>query len=125
MAIGGTAGLLTVFSVEWLELHLKVDDPVGSVSVHALGGVWGLIAAGMFARVPGIPAHGQMLAQLVGVATLAGFVLPLVYAMNRLIGLFCAHRVTPEGERLGLDLHELGAGAYPDFMSHSDETWPR
>ncbi len=125
VVIGGASGLLTVLSVEWLELHLKLDDPGGAISVHALGGVWGLVAAGLFARVPGSQGHGQLMAQIVGVSTLVGCVLPLVYGSNWLIGRFLPHRAAPEGERLGLDLHELGAGAYPDFMSHSDESWPR
>ena len=125
VVIGGVAGLLTVFSVEWLELHLKLDDPGGSISVFALGGIWGLIAAGLFARVPGSQGHGQLMAQIVGVSTLVGFVLPLVYGLNWLIGRFLPHRAAPEAERLGLDLYELGAGAYPDFMSHSDDSWPR
>ena len=54
-----------------------------------------------------------------------GFVLPAVYGLNRLLDRFYRQRIAPEGERQGLDLYELGAGAYPDFMTHSDDSWQR
>src|SRR5581483_10565481 len=107
---------LVVFSVEWLEFHLKVDDPCGSVSVHAVAGIWGLLAAGIFAG-----EAGQFMAQLAGVATLLGLVLPMSYGLNWMLGLIVPHRVPREGERQGLDLHELGADAYPEFVVHADE----
>jgi len=68
---------------------------------------------------------GQLLAQLVGVATLLGFVLPLTYGLNWLLGRFIQHRVSVDGERQGLDLHELGADAYPEFAVHADEFMQR
>jgi Amt family ammonium transporter len=64
---------------------------------------------------------GQWMAQLVGIATLLGFVLPLTYSLNSLLNRFHPQRVAVEGERQGMDLYELGAGAYPDFTTHSDE----
>ena len=118
-AIGLAAGILVPFTVELLELHLRVDDPGGAISVHAVGGIWGLLALGLFARFPG--DSGQWLAQLIGVATLVGFVLPLTYGFNWLINRIYPQRVSPDGERLGMDLHELGADAYPDFVSNLDE----
>ena len=124
MLIGLVAGALVVFSVEWLEFHFTVDDPGGAVSVHALGGIWGVLAAGLFAQFPEA-APGQWLAQFVGIATLLGFVLPLAYALNWLLDRVYPQRVPPQGERQGLDLHELGAGAYPEFMSHNDDLWQR
>jgi len=120
--IGLVGGALIVYAVEWLELYLTVDDPGGAISVHALGGIWGLLAAGMFAQ---IPEQGQWIAQLVGIATLLGFVLPVAYGLNWLINRFYRLRVAPEGERQGLDLYELGAGAYPDFMTHNEDLWQR
>jgi len=122
MIVGLVAGVLVTFSVELLELHLTVDDPGGAISVHALGGLWGLLAVGIFATsVPGENASGQWIAQLAGIATLLGFVLPMTYALHWLLNRVSPMRVAPEGERQGLDLHELGAGAYPDFMSHNDD----
>jgi Amt family ammonium transporter len=140
VVIGSIAGAVIIFSVEWFELRMEVDDPGGSISVHAVGGIWGLLALGMFGQfqrpvmnVAGdsLPAamngitSGQWLAQLIGVATLLGFVLPLTYSVNRLLNRFYAFRVSVEGERQGMDLHELGAGAYPEFVTHTDEFLPR
>jgi len=120
VVIGAIAGVLVTLSVEWFELHMSVDDPGGSVSAHAMGGLWGVLAVGIFAGA-GVGMSGQWLAQLVGIATLIGFVLPLTYGLNWLIGRVSPHRVAAEGERQGMDLHELGAGAYPEFVVHSDE----
>ena len=84
--------------------------------MHAVSGIWGLLALGLFARVP-----GQWLAQLVGIATLIGFVLPLTYGLNWLLNRLYPYRVAPEGERQGMDLYELGAGAYPEFLTHNED----
>jgi Amt family ammonium transporter len=130
--IGLIAGLLAPLAIETLEARLSIDDPGGAISVHAIGGIWGLMAVGIFGRFPaevlvgrGSGYSGQWVAQLVGVATLAGFILPLSYGLNWLLNRFLAHRVTQDGERQGLDLHELGAGAYPEFVTHSEEFFQR
>jgi Amt family ammonium transporter len=116
--IGIVAGIITPLLVEVLELAVSIDDPSGAIAVHAAGGLWGLIAAGFFA-----PQSGQFIAQLVGIATLLGLALPLVYLLfwlgNRVIPL----RVDPDGERVGMDLHELGGGAYPEFVIHRDDSY--
>jgi ammonium transporter, Amt family len=130
VAIGLIAGALVALTVELFELQLAVDDPGGAVSVHAVGGIWGVLALGIFARFPaqllnsrsGNPAgSGQWIAQLLGVATLLGFVLPLTYSLNWLLNRVHPQRVAAEGERQGMDLYELGAGAYPEFVTHTDE----
>jgi len=122
---GIVAGALMVYSVEWLELHLGVDDPGGSVSVHAVAGLWGLLAAGLLGAVTPGDAPGLLLAQLAGIATLLGCILPVTYGLNWLLNLVSAQRVAVEGERQGLDLYELGAGAYPDLQTHNDDFWQR
>jgi ammonium transporter, Amt family len=111
------------YIVEVFEIHLFVDDPGGSVTVHAVSGIWGLLAVAIVGdtRTAAETASGQWLAQLVGIATLIGFVLPLTYATNWLQGRFVPQRVARDAERYGLDIHELGAGAYPEFVVHSDE----
>ena len=121
--IGLVAGALIAFSVELFELRFGVDDPGGAISVHALGGLWGLIAVAVLGNFPSGLLHeeGQGLAQLVGIATLLGFVLPLTYGLNLALNFVVRHRVAPEGERQGMDLYELGAGAYPEFMTHTEE----
>ena len=135
LVIGAIAGTLVTYSVEWFELHLGVDDPGGAISVHALGGLWGLLAVAIFAHLPAplvdvgrglfrpAPTRGagQALAQIVAVATLIGFVLPLTYGLNLALNRIWPQRVVMEGERQGLDLYELGAGAYPEFVTHSEE----
>ena len=122
--IGGVAGALAVWSVEWLELKFGVDDPSGAISVHAAGGIWGLLAMGCFDGLPHSTGSGQWLAQLAGVATLIGFVLPLTYGLNWTLNFFSPQRVPPDGERQGMDLHELGASAYPELASHLEDFTP-
>jgi Amt family ammonium transporter len=117
MIVGLVAGALVTYTVELLELHLTIDDPGGSISVHLFGGVWGILAVAWLAKSP---APSQWLAQLAGIASLLGFVLPLTYLLIQLLNRISPMRSAPEGERQGLDLHELGAGAYPDFMTHND-----
>ena len=119
LLIGMVAGALVTFSIQWLEL-IAVDDTSGSFSVHGLCGLWSLLAAGLFARVPG-SAGGQWIAQVVGIATLLGFILPLSYGLNLLLDRVLPQRVPPEGERQGMDLHELGAGAYPEFVTYNED----
>jgi len=121
--VGSVAGGV-IFAIEWLEFNLEVDDPGGSISVHALAGIWGVLAVGLFVQIPGENA-GQLLAQIVGVATLVGFILPITYGLNWFLNHFYPQRVAVGGERQGMDLHELGAEAYPEFVTHSEEFIPR
>jgi ammonium transporter, Amt family len=134
IVIGAIAGAIVTYSVEWFELRLGVDDPGGAVSVHALGGIWGLLAVAIFARFPVAPEEiggtlrsassrdaGQTLAQIVAIATLIGFILPLTYGLNLALNRIWPQRVPLEAERQGLDLYELGGGAYPEFVTHSEE----
>ena len=130
LLIGLVSGALVTFTVAWMEARLGLDDPAGAVSVHAIGGIWGILAVGLFPRAASVAASadipttvqgGQMLAQIVGVATLVGFVLPFTYSLNWLLNYFSHQRIPPEEERHGADLYELGAGAYPEFMTHTDE----
>ncbi|MGH9687335.1 MAG: ammonium transporter [Candidatus Acidiferrales bacterium] len=130
VAIGIVAGVLVALSVEWIELRLSVDDPGGSISAFAISGIWGLLSVAIFGRLPAgaiepgelMSAHsGQWLAQFIGIATLIGFIFPLAYITNWLLNRFVPQRVAAEGERQGLDLYELGAGAYPEAVTHGDE----
>jgi Amt family ammonium transporter len=123
--IGMITGVLVALSVEWLELWLHIDDPGGAVSAHAVAGIFGLLAAAIFGAQGAQSMPWQWLAQLVGIATLIGFVLPMTYGLNWLLNCILPYRVEPDGEQRGMDLHELGAGAYPEFMVHSDEFFQR
>ena len=120
--VGMVAGPLVLGAIDLLEARLAIDDPAGAVSVHGVAGIWGLLAVCLFSDAR---SSGQWLAQLAGVSTLFGFVLPLTYGLNWLLNRFYPQRVNEEGELQGLDLHELGAGAYPEFTVHSDEFMQR
>jgi len=111
LLIGFVAGIITPLLVEFLELGV-------AIGVHAAGGIWGLFAAGVFA-----PHSGQVLAQFVAIATLLGFVFPLIYLAFWLLNRFVPFRVDADGERIGLDLHELGGNAYPEFVVHRDDSY--
>jgi Amt family ammonium transporter len=115
---GMVAGIITPLLVELFELALSIDDPSGAISVHGASGLWGLTAAGIFA-----PHDGQFVAQLIGVSTLLGLMLPLVYLIFWLADRVLVFRVDPDGERIGMDLHELGGNAYPEFVVHRDESY--
>jgi Amt family ammonium transporter len=118
LIIGILAGILTPLLVELLELAVSIDDPSGAISVHAASGIWGIIAAGIFAG-----PSGQLLAQFIGIATLLGVILPLVYLLFWILNRFVPFRVDADGERIGMDLHELGGGAYPEFVIHRDDSY--
>jgi len=107
---GAVAGALAPIAIELLEGRLFVDDPAGAVAVHGVGGLWGLAAAALFGK-----ANGW--AQLAGAATAVGFVLPVMYVVNWAM----RGRASADAERRGMDLDELGAGAYPDFAGHRDD----
>jgi len=125
MFTAAVAGVLTTYLVEVLELRLLVDDPGGAISVHAGAGIWGLIAAGLFMHHSMISFGTQILSQSIGIATLLGFVLPLIHGCNLLLNRFLPYRVDRDGDWQGMDIRELGAGAYPEFVIHADEFVPR
>ena len=116
--IGVVAGVMVAFAIEMLDVHLAFDDPGGTVAVHFLCGLWGLLAAGLF-------GSANLMAQVVGIATLIGFVFPLAFGIVWMTSRFVPLRTTPEGDRQGMDLHELGANAYPEFMMHHEDSWGR
>lgn len=122
IVIGVVAGTLVPLAVEIFEAKFRVDDPGGAVSSHGVAGLWGVLALGLFPIWSSNSAHrGQLLAQLIGIATLLGLILPMTYALNWLLNLVLPQRVAREGEWQGMDLHELGGGAYPDFVTRGDD----
>jgi Amt family ammonium transporter len=121
---GVVAGVLVTYLVESLELRLLIDDPGGAVSVHAAAGLWGLLAYGFFAPVNG-PRLALVLSQLAGIATLLGILLPLLHLVHLLLNRIVPFRVDADGDWQGMDIRELGAGAYPEFVIHADEFVPR
>jgi len=131
--IGVIAGVLVCLSVEFLERIIRVDDPVGAISVHGTCGLWGVISVGFFAD--GTSNYGgswngvngsvtglfygdpsQLVAQLIGVGTLVGFVFAFSYVANWLIDVIVGQRVPAVDELQGLDIPEMGALGYPEFV---------
>jgi Amt family ammonium transporter len=120
--IGLIAGVLVCFSVEFIDRVLRVDDPVGAISVHGTNGLWGVISVGLFADgtngVKGL-FYGdptQLVAQLIGVGTLIGFVFSFSYVCNYAIHAIVGQRVSAADELEGLDIPEMGALCYPEFV---------
>ncbi len=119
IVIGAVCGVLVVSSVLFIDHVLKVDDPVGAVSVHGVCGLWGTLAAGLFNMESGLFYGGglkQLGVQALGAGTAFvwafGLGLILFYAISKTIGL----RVTPEEELKGLDIGEHGMEAYSGFQ---------
>ena len=111
--IGLLAGIIVVLGVALID-RLKLDDPVGAVAVHLICGIWGTLAVGIF----GAKAGGdQFLFQLAGVGAAATFcsltAFIIIITLKKTIGI----RVSKEEEVEGLDIHEHGMDAYPDFMN--------
>jgi len=139
--IGLIAGVLVCIAVEFFERVIKIDDPVGAVSVHGVNGLWGVISVGLFAdgrsnyggswngvtgSVTGLfyGDASQLIAQLVGVSTLIGFVFVFYFVMFWVIDLTLGQRVSAEIELEGLDIPEMGALCYPEFqLNTSKQTW--
>jgi Amt family ammonium transporter len=127
--IGVVAGLLVVWVVAILDGRLRIDDPVGAIAVHGAAGAWGALAVGLFADgtygsgwngVAG-PVTGllfgdsrQFVAQLIGVFVNVLVVFGLAFAFFALLERTMGNRVSPEVERNGLDVPEMGSEAYPD-----------
>lgn len=128
--IGAVAGVLVIYSVLFIEKVLKLDDPVGAVSVHGTCGAWGVLSLGLLAdgqygdawnTVPGTVRGlffgdgGQFLAQVIDVVVNFCWIFGLSWLIFKLIDLVIGMRVSSETELAGLDVHEMGAMAYPDF----------
>ena len=135
--IGLVAGVLVVLSCNFVENVLKVDDPVGAISVHGANGLWGVLSVGLFAdgtsnyggawngvtgNVTGLfyGDASQLAAQLVGISTLIGFVFTFSFLINLAIEFFVGHRVSIETEVAGLDLPEMGQLGYPEFVFRAE-----
>ncbi len=128
--IGVIAGVIIVFSVVYVD-KLKIDDPVGAISVHLVNGAWGTLAVGLFAAGPGDlydegagPLKGLLLGggieqlwyQFLGVATVGLFTVVFATVAWVLINQTIGIRVSPDEEIEGLDLGEHGMEAYAGFM---------
>ncbi|WP_373400571.1 ammonium transporter [Algoriphagus halophilus] len=109
--IGFIGGGLIVFAVVFFD-KVKIDDPVGAISVHLVGGIWGTLAVGIFGDLAGM---GQFISQLIGVASVGVFCVLfswiIFFTLKKTIGI----RVDEKEETEGLDINEHSMSAYPDF----------
>jgi Amt family ammonium transporter len=122
--IGGLAGILVVVSVEFIDKKLKIDDPVGAISVHGVCGSFGTLMVGLFSTEGGLLYGGgikQFLVQLAGVASTFIWTVITVFILFTIIKLTVGLRVSEEEEIEGLDVTEHGAIAYGDFVIKTQE----
>ncbi len=122
--IGFTSGILVVFAVEFIDKVLKIDDPVGAISVHGVCGAWGTIMVGFFSVSEGIFYVGkfdQLFTQVVGVVAVFAWTFLLALALFTIISKTIGLRVSKEEEIKGLDIEEHGNEAYAGFQIFSTE----
>jgi Amt family ammonium transporter len=140
VVIGVIAGVLLVGSVYFVEHKLKIDDPVGAISVHGVNGAFGVLSVGLFADgsygagyngiaspVMGLLYGGgasQLIAQAIGTTTCFLFIFGSFYVYFKVVGAILGNRVSPEEEIEGLDLAEVGVLAYPEFHRASSHVGP-
>lgn len=129
--IGAVAGVLVCISVWFIENKLKIDDPVGAVSVHGVNGLWGLLSVGLFADgtygtgLNGVTGGvtgllygdvGQLYAQLINMAVVIVYGVGLSFIFWKILDKIIGIRVSKTDEMAGLDIPEMGVLAYPDFV---------
>jgi len=119
---------------------LKIDDPVGAISVHGVNGAWGVIAVGLFADgtygaglngvaggVRGVfygGGMGQLVAELIGAAACIAFTFAAFHVFFKAVGYLVGNRVSEAVELEGLDIGEIGVQAYPEFLPTLVTTQP-
>jgi Amt family ammonium transporter len=138
--LGGIAGVIVVLGVELLE-WLRIDDPIGAVPVHGICGIWGTLSLGLFAcgkygsTGPFAPDHSAplkglfygggtqvLVAQAIGSLIITVSTFAVAMAVMYLVNAMGLLRVSAEGEAEGLDLHEHGISAYPEYVISSTVT---
>lgn len=115
MIIGTAAGIILVFSVELFDQVLKIDDPVGAISVHGVNGAFGTIAVGLFATEGGLFYGGGtdlLIAQIIGVLAIFAWAFGLGMILFKIIKKTLGLRVSRRIEEEGLDVYEHGENAY-------------
>jgi Amt family ammonium transporter len=110
--IGFLAGVLVVASVLFIDKKLKIDDPVGAISVHLVCGIWGTLAVGIFGN---LASPAQFTSQVIGVVSVGAFCVLFSFVIFSVIKLVSGLRVSPEVELVGLDHYEHGISGYRGF----------
>jgi Amt family ammonium transporter len=122
IAIGLIAGVLVMYAVLFFD-KIKIDDPVGAISVHGVCGAWGTLASALFheSLFAGDPEYNLMSTlwvQLVGIAVAFVWTFGTAFILFKVIDATVGLRVSESEEIEGLDIGEHGYGAYPDFQVH-------
>jgi ammonium transporter, Amt family len=141
--IGVGGGLVVIWAIDALE-YFRIDDPIGAVPVHMVAGIWGTLSLGLFAAgkyylptptgadisapVIGLlygGGFGQLWAQFIGSATVTVATLVISFALMYAVHLTGTLRVSAAGEVEGLDVHEHGAAAYPEYVVNGNDGTPK
>jgi len=120
--IGLFAGIVIILGIEWIDLKLKIDDPVGAVAVHGISGALGTMLVGFFATEGGLFYGGSLAllrAQMIGIIAVAVWTISMSYILFKSIDSIIGLRVTNEEEHNGLDIEEHGTESYADFEPRS------
>jgi Amt family ammonium transporter len=140
--IGIVAGVVVIWAIDALE-YLRIDDPIGAVPVHMVAGIWGTLSLGLFATgaygaptatgadttTAGIIVKGlfygggtsQLVAQAIGSFSITAATLVVAFILMYAVKATGTLRISREGELEGLDIHEHGMFAYPEFATHPSE----
>jgi len=113
--IGAIAGVIVVFAVIFFD-KIRIDDPVGAISVHLVCGIWGTLAVGLLST----NADHSFVTQLIGVVAYGAFTVICSFTIFMIIKAIMGVRVSEEEEIDGLDITEHGMEAYPDFQQISE-----
>jgi len=106
--VGAVGALIVVLAVPFFD-KLRIDDPVGALSVHLVAGIWGTLAVGLFTQ------SATFMAQLKGVVVIGAFVFITSFIIWKILDMVVGLRVDEETEINGLDIHETGLECYPEF----------
>jgi Amt family ammonium transporter len=140
VALGAVSGIVVILGTDLLE-YLRIDDPIGAVPVHMMNGIWGTLSLGLFASGEyaaagasntGVPAIGKDVpaltglfygggmqvfnAQVIGNLTITVATFLCAYVVFKVLDLAGILRISRQGEIEGMDLHEHGISAYPEYQ---------
>jgi Amt family ammonium transporter len=119
---GFIAGVLVVASVLFIDKKLKIDDPVGAISVHLVCGIWGTLAVGIFGN---LASPAQFTSQVIGVVSVGAFCALFAFVVFSAIKLVSGLRVNPEAELEGLDHYEHGISGYRGFREEEQPLYEK